>query len=367
MYSKSLNIKKVLTSIEELNPQENEIIFVGLTSGSSKENEELLFKLEKENVNFFGGVFPGLLHDCKYYENGLILQKIPVLADPFIIPETKLSLQDAKSLVDITDKNISGKSLLIFVDGFASDASQILSNLSNIIEENITVFGALAGNHFQKNSNNIFIKNGFHKNSAAAVLLDSKIKSSIGHGFRKLSAPVTATKTKGNIVSQLNWDEAFTVYTEYLKLLGKELKLSEFFETANNFPLALFNGEKDYVIRDVLKVNEKGELICAAEIPENSVLAIMGANNIDLIKSAANTALKAQLEKSIANNSLVFYNYSRMKMLGVNFEKELEAIKKNLPEKVESHGVVTHGEINFECGKNGKINNKSILIGNLYE
>ncbi len=367
MYSKSLNIKKVLSNIDELNPQGNEAIFIGLTSGSSKENEELLLALKNENVNFFGGVFPGLLHNCKYFENGLILQKFPLLTEPFIIPDTKIGSTELRDLVDLTDKNLGGKSLLIFVDGFASGLPQIFNNLSNITEEKITVFGAFAGNHFQKNSNNIFDKTGFHKNCAVGTILDCKINGSLGHGFRKISAPVTATKTHNNIVSELNWDEAFTVYADYLKLLGRELKLSEFFETANNYPLAFFSGEEDFVLRDVLKVNEKGELICGAEIPENSVLAIMGANKIDLIKCAANAALQAKVEKSTINSSFVFYSYSRMKLLGDNFEKELEAVKKNLPENTESHGVTTHGEIYFENGKNGKVNNKSILIGNLYE
>lgn len=363
MYIKSSNIKDVISAFDKLNVQENEAVFVGISSYSSINIEELIAELNKFNVNFFGGLFPGLIDNWKYCENGIILQKLGVWCKPFLISGDI----SAANLEKFTGSDDFNKSMLIFVDGFADNFSSILEDISNNLEEKITALGASAGNHFINHQNCIFDNSGFYKNCAVAAGISKSAKTGIRHGFKKLTAPLVVTKSNGFVISELNWDEAFSVYKDYLKALGIDLKLSEFFETANSFPFSIFLDENDYLIRDVLRVNEKGELICGGEIPENSVLAIMKGDKVDLIKSAAISAKESLAENLTPAETFISYSYCRMKFLKENFQNELEAIKKQMPADINSYGVISIAEIDIPSGKIGKINNNSTLIGNFYE
>lgn len=149
---------------------------------------------------------------------------------------------------------------------------------------------------------------------------------------------------------------------------GAKLICENFYALAMRYPFGLYKEGAEDIVRDPIMTNEKGELICVGEVPENSLLNILKGEPDSLVQ-AAGLAAKEAGDKEICDN-LIVDCISRALFLGDDFGRELAAVKENLVTAGEQGipaGMLTLGEISSYGETTLEFFNKTIVVGGCYE
>ena len=140
-----------------------------------------------------------------------------------------------------------------------------------------------------------------------------------------------------------------------------------FFFFAKGFPFGILREEDEDIARVPITFTKEGALVCIGEVPENTVLNILVADNESFIE-AAEKSLKTIVEGDITNCDFLFIIdcVSRSLFMGEQFERELSLIQDQLKEKIKTHevfGVMSIGEIASNGEDFVAFQNKSIALG----
>jgi len=105
-------------------------------------------------------------------------------------------------------------------------------------------------------------------------------------------------------------------------------------------------GSPELLIRDVVIANEKGEITCAAEIPEGSEIRLMLGDYEKAIQAAKGAAENALTQlKGVSPKAIFIFNcVARYKLLGARIGEEIAAIQNVLGKDVPLIGFYTYGE-----------------------
>ncbi|MDI6735053.1 MAG: FIST C-terminal domain-containing protein [bacterium] len=142
----------------------------------------------------------------------------------------------------------------------------------------------------------------------------------------------------------------------------------KFYDVTMRYPFGIYKEGAEDIVRDPIMANEKDELICVGEVPENSLLNILKGEPNSLIQ-AAGQAAKEVCTKEI-HCSLVADCVSRTLFLGEDFARELAAVKENLVvtgNQVIPAGMLTLGEIASYGETFLEFFNKTIVVGGCYD
>jgi len=288
----------------------------------------LIQAFSEKGYKFFGGVFPGIIHDTSKSEEGAILKVLPAATQLYCIKGLD---KEGISLPDFPlDSNLQTRqTAFILVDGLTANISEFLFRIQNQLGHRVDFVGGGAGSISLEQKPCLFSNEGVFQDAALLGLVPLHISLGVSHGWEKIMGPIVATKTHKNVICELNWENAFEVYKEVVeKDGGQSIHAENFFDIAKAYPFGLSKEGEEDIVRDPIMVNENGELICVGEVPENSVLNILKGRPESLISSAsgaATNALKGLGERPIW--PLVVDCISRVLFLQEEFEKELEAIK----------------------------------------
>jgi hypothetical protein len=161
------------------------------------------------------------------------------------------------------------------------------------------------------------------------------------------------TRSKANILYELDGKPALALYKEYLGAKSAELPASGLL-----FPLQIRAKSQDEnkLVRTILAIDEEAQsLTFAGDIPEGWRAQLMKANFDRLIDGASIATKEMQSHLNGAKNSLVIAIscVGRRLVLRHRAEEEVEAILTGLPSDAQQMGFYSYGEI---C-PNGKISN----------
>ena len=135
------------------------------------------------------------------------------------------------------------------------------------------------------------------------------------------------------------------IYEEYFGKSSEAIKQS-LLRLSIYYPLGLYvPGETEYLLRNALRCDEDGGLVCQGDAAEGQeVRLMMGTKEgaLDAAVGAAQEAKDALKDKAI-KGALIFESVSRNKLLGRLTEKELSRIKEVLGD-VPLLGICTYGE-----------------------
>jgi hypothetical protein len=154
------------------------------------------------------------------------------------------------------------------------------------------------------------------------------------------------TKSKNNILYELDGKPALKLYKEYLGDQAKGLP-----GTGLLFPLnirmKIENTEID-VVRTILSVNEKDQsMTFAGNMPEGAYAKLMKANFDRLIDGAAGAAsmIKKKIGESQPDLAILISCVGRKLVLKDRVEEEIESVRDILGLKVAITGFYSYGEI----------------------
>ncbi|MBU1598541.1 FIST C-terminal domain-containing protein [bacterium] len=366
MYFPITNEGEIVEIVSRMEIRDGDVVLILLGERNAPDVTQMISALNKSGVNFFGGVFPVLIYDDKKYEQGAVIKVLPALANPYLIKGLDTKQIDLPDFIGHPNKKYTA---IVLVDGLTSNIALFLSELFDRLGNSVHYFGGGAGSLTLKQQPCLFTREGFVQDAAIVTFIKLQCHLGVSHGWKKLMGPVVANKTCKNVVMELNWKNAFTVYQEIVENdSGVKLPTENFYDVAMQYPFGIYKEGAEDIVRDPIMTNEKGELICVGEVHEHSLLNILKGEP-DLLIQAAGKAAKWAYGKEIHCN-LVADCISRTLFLGDDFAGELTAVKENLATAGKENipcGMLTLGEIASYGETLLEFFNKTIIVGGFYE
>lgn len=254
--------------------------------------------------------------------------------------------------------------LFMFPDGFTCNISEVVKGAYDALGPEYHFVGGGSGNNLKFFNTYQFVNGSIGNDCVAATILDFRtpVGIGVGHGWTPVGRPLVVTKSKNKTIKEIDGKPAFEAYLDCFNG-NEELAPEGFPEFGMKHPLGLPDISGKYVIRDPLRVSEDGSITCVAEVPENSVVRIMEGDSDSVIRAAENAAKQAveMIGERGPAFAVVFDCVSRLQLLSNDAQRELQAVREIIGEKVPVIGFLTFGEI-ASAGGPPAFHNKSIVV-----
>lgn len=262
------------------------------------------------------------------------------------------------------------KGIFILSDGLHVNGSELVRGLNSEVSPSVVVTGGLAGdgNHFRRTwvLQDRRPQSGF---VTAVGFYGEQVR--IGHGSKggwDLFGPERrVTRSKGNVLFELDGRPALQLYKEYLGDRASGLPA-----TGLLFPLALRANEADpkSLVRTILAVDEREQsLTFAGDIPEGSLAQLMKANFDRLVQGASEAASSTTLSSDGDPRTLAIAIscVGRRLVLGGRTEEEIEATLDVLPKGTQQVGFYSYGELSPYASGTCDLHNQTMTLTTLSE
>jgi hypothetical protein len=372
MFLSSPTTEDILQSISSYATAEGQVFLILLGERNTVSIPEMIDGLKYRGISFLGGIFPGVIYGDKYYDDGAVILEMPMLHPPIVVTDltstTELFPKVSTALETIDYKYTA----LLLVDGLAAGISPFIQSLFDRYGNFVNYLGGGAGSLSLQQSPCLFSNEGFFQNAAIVTFIRLKSALGVQHGWQKHAGPLVATRTHGNVINELNWENAFDIYQNIVEASsGRTLTPANFFSISKGYPFGIMKEGSEDIVRDPISVNQANEIVCVGEVPENAVLNVLQSSKLHLIEAAGKAAEQC-LEQCGAGEdflSLIFDCISRVLYLEDEFADELIAMQSRINAGcpgAEVAGVLSIGEISSLGDGYLELFNKTAVVGLLY-
>lgn len=238
---------------------------------------------------------------------------------------------------------------IMLLDGLSENGAAAVRGVQKVLGENFPIMGGSAGDDFMFKKTYEYYDDQVLTNAVVGIGLSGKFSFGVGvrHGWEPIGLPMKVTKAKGGKLIEVNNRPALSIYEDYFGKKAKELIKEPIAKMAYTYPLGMsVEGSPELLIRDVVIANEKGEITCAAEIPQGSEIRLMLGDREKAIQAAREAAegARSQLKGAKPKAIFVFNCVARHKLLGARIGEEIAAIQDVLGKSVPLTGFYTYGE-----------------------
>lgn len=240
------------------------------------------------------------------------------------------------------------KSIFVLSDGLNVNGSELVNGL-NKGTNNIIITGGLAGDG-DRFKQTWILRDGKPVTNCIASIGFYGNKVQIGHGSKggwdTFGPERTVTRSKGNVLYELDGKPALALYKEYLGDRAGGLPA-----TGLLFPLMIRKNAEDpkQIVRTILSVNEADQTMTfAGDIPTGYLAKLMRANFDRLVTGANEAAITAKTNSGTTKGPVLAVAIScvgRRLLLGERTEEETESTLSSLPQGTKQVGFYSYGEI----------------------
>ncbi len=276
---------------------------------------------------------------------GIFFERTPIKVCSIRIENVEESFDTGKRLSGLLEH--SGlKHVMIVSDGMKVNGTELVNGLAEGLPQGTIITGGLAGDgyKFEKTivgANRIPIEGQI----LAIGFYGEHIVTSYGSvgGWGPFGPERLITKSKGNILFELDGKPALSIYKNYLGEYARELPGSGLL-----FPLSIrSNTSGSFLVRTILSINEKeGSLTFAGSIPEGVYARFMKAGFNKLVEGANDAAINSIIGKIQKPDLAILIScVGRKLVLGQRIEEEIEVIRTIYGNKTAITGFYSYGEI----------------------
>ena len=238
------------------------------------------------------------------------------------------------------------KHIFVLSDGLIVNGAELVKGLHANISQTVSITGGLAGDGYDFEKTFIVHNDQVISEQIVALgLYGDQLKVGFGSkgGWDSFGIERTVTKSKDNILYELDGQPALELYKSFLGEKAKELPGSGLL-----FPLSMRDEEnKIPVVRTILSVNEEDQsLTFAGNIPQGAYVRLMKAN-IDRIISGAEQSAQISKKGSEDEHQLAFLIscVGRRLVMKQLVEEEVEAVNEVFGNNIFTTGFYSYGEI----------------------
>ncbi len=236
---------------------------------------------------------------------------------------------------------------LIFPDGLIENGSELLRGIKNVLGKSFPIVGASSADNFRFVRTYQYLGPNILSDGIVGAVIGGGLSFGIGlrHGWKPLGKPHTITRSVGNIVKTIDDKPAIDIYADYFGRSTGEVAKT-LIRISTNYPLGLYvPGEREYILRNALRVDDEGGLVCQGDAAAGTEVRLMMGTKSGALAAATEAATEARqtLKNDILRGALIFESISRSKLLGRLTQEEMSRIKDILG-NVPMLGISTFGE-----------------------
>lgn len=259
--------------------------------------------------------------------------------------------------------------ILLLSDGSLVNGSELVKGVTTQIDKRVLITGGLAGDDANFKSTLIGLNEQPKEGEIIAIAFYGD-HLTVTHGSQGgwdiFGLEKTVTNSSGNILIELEGQNALALYKKYLGDESSNLPAS-----ALLFPLSvIIPGATKPVVRTILSVNEEDKsMTFAGDIPVGSKVRFMKAN-FDKLTMAASEAAKQTIinHADMPGFSLLISCVGRKLILGSKADEEVKAVSRTFNDGVLLAGFYSYGEISpFNDGGSCQLHNQTMTITSFYE
>jgi hypothetical protein len=245
---------------------------------------------------------------------------------------------------------------LALFDRVIEDGQGFISGLQEYVGTSFPCFGACAADPFSPTTHRMLYGPSAYTDGCCGMVLGGKITFGCGiqHGWKPIGKPRVITAASGSIVRTIDNQPAVRLYEEYLSRTTSALK-REIEKISVFYPIGLrIEGEEEYLIRNVVSINDDGSLHCQGNVPAGASIRLMISTKetcLDATKAAIDEALATVAsplvrfyKEKMSRFAIVFSSFSRHTLLKREAAKELDLLKKQLGD-IPFMGIYTASEL----------------------
>jgi hypothetical protein len=243
------------------------------------------------------------------------------------------------------------RAILLLCDGVTVNGSELVRGINAHVGPEVTVTGGMAGDGTRFERTWLIGAEGPEVGLVTAVGLYGE-RLRVGHGSRGgwvcFGPERLVTRSRGNVLYELDGQPALDLYRTYLGEMAAELPAS-----ALHFPLAVREKRRDekLLVRTILSVDEhERSMTFAGDVREGAFVQLMRANFEGLVDGAceaAGEACRTARADGVPADTLAIAIscVGRRMILGERVEDELEATLAALPSGSRQVGFYSYGEM----------------------
>ena len=261
------------------------------------------------------------------------------------------------------------KAIFTLSDGLEVNGSEFVRGIKSIVGKEISISGGLAGDGDKFKETIVGCNESPQRKTIAAVGFYGdrcRIGTGSGGGWKPFGPERLITKSKGNILYELDNKPALSLYKQYLGDKASQLPAS-----ALLFPLAIrpenYNG---LTVRTILSVNEDDQsMTFAGDVPQGYVAYLMNSNAQKLVQGAEDAAQLAIIEGyENSQVSILISCIGRKLLLGQRIGDETEAVQNSMGTAIPQIGFYSYGEISPHAETGWcELHNQTMTITNIAE
>ncbi len=258
--------------------------------------------------------------------------------------------------------------VMVFSDGTLVNGTDLVKGLMHTLPETVSITGGLVGDGDRFKETYVGLNGNAEKGKIVLIgFIGKDLRIGYGSlgGWDPFGPEREITKSKGNILYELDGQPALKLYKEYLGDQADGLP-----GTGLLFPLMLDmdpGGEKDVeIVRTILGVDEETQsMTFAGDMPEGIYAKLMKANFDRIIDGASGAASMSIVGKdSKPDLAILISCIGRKLVLDARVEEEIEAIQEIMGESVPLTGFYSYGEISpvSPTDKKCQLHNQTMTI-----
>jgi hypothetical protein len=237
--------------------------------------------------------------------------------------------------------------LFVLSKGVNVNGSELVKGLEKNLQENVIITGGLAGDG-PKFQETLTFADGVPKNNVISAIAFYGHKLKIGYGsiggWDSFGPERIITRSKGNVLYELDGKNALELYKQYLGEHANGLPA-----TGLMFPLGIRGQEATTsLVRTILATSEKDQsLTFAGDVPEGYHARLMKVNYERMIDAAAKAAKNCQdtIDCPKVELAIIVSCCGRKWILKQRVEEEIEAVREIFGNDTILTGFYSYGEI----------------------
>jgi len=237
--------------------------------------------------------------------------------------------------------------IFVLSDGTNVNGSELVRGFYSVLDKKVLVTGGLAGDAADFGKTLVGMNEAPKVKQIVAVGFYGNTMQvgygSVG-GWEVFGPQRTITKSKGNVLFELDGQPALDLYKSYLGPEAEKLPGS-----ALLFPLNIRpeKGSENTIIRTIVGVSEADKsMTFAGDVPEGYVAELMHGDFDRLAEGAKKAAELAKSHSTNSNSlSILVSCIGRKLLMGQSISDETEAVSDALGGKVPTMGFYSYGEI----------------------
>ncbi|MCZ8196967.1 MAG: FIST C-terminal domain-containing protein [Flavobacterium sp.] len=315
------------------------------------------------------GSASGEIISCNVNDNSISVTAIEFEKSSFVVKNGSILNYDKKAKPlgealynEMPKENL--KHLFVLSEGSFVNGSSLISGLEENINNSVSITGGMCGDDARFEKTLASYKENPKEGEVILIgfygeTLDITF-ASFG-GWLPFGPERKITKSKGNILFEIDDQPALDLYKKYLGDKAKELPQASLLYPLNVTP----EGKDEPVVRTILSINtDNNSMVLAGDVPVNSRVQLMMAS-IDGIAEGAQHAAEIAIEnrKSKPQVALIVSCIGRKLVMNQRVEEEIEHVKEIIGDNVAIAGFYSYGEMAPFNGKSScELHNQTMTL-----